>query len=104
MWTRPFAWPRGSLCKTAVARGKARVHGMHPLRAFGSEMAPASIDMRQRPATEAHSMNRSEFSDVLGPALTGALDKKGYATLTAVQAAVLDPALAGRDLRISSQT
>src|SRR3954465_3871689 len=49
-------------------------------------------------------MNRSEFSDVLGPALTGALDKKGYATLTSVQAAVLDPALAGRDLRISSQT
>src|SRR5947208_13404555 len=49
-------------------------------------------------------MNRSEFSDVLGPALTGALDKKGYATLTSGQAAVLDPALAGRDLRISSQT
>jgi ATP-dependent RNA helicase DeaD len=41
---------------------------------------------------------------VLGPAVLGALEKKGYTTLTAVQAAILDPALTGRDLRITSQT
>src|SRR5438128_11162288 len=45
-----------------------------------------------------------EFSDVLGPALADALAKKGFTSLTPVQIAVLDPALAGRDLRITSQT
>ena len=44
------------------------------------------------------------FPAVLGPALLGALESKGYTTLTAVQTAVLAPALAGRDLRITSQT
>ncbi len=42
--------------------------------------------------------------EVLGPELSRALADRGYATLTTVQEAVLDPALAGRDLRISSQT
>lgn len=46
----------------------------------------------------------ADLTDVLGAAIAGALDKKGYKTLTAVQQAVLDPALAGRDLRVSSQT
>ena len=41
---------------------------------------------------------------VLGPALSAALDAKGYTTLTPVQEAVLDPALEDRDLRITSQT
>jgi ATP-dependent RNA helicase DeaD len=36
--------------------------------------------------------------------LAAALAKKGYTSLTSVQQAVLDPAHAGRDLRISSQT
>jgi ATP-dependent RNA helicase DeaD len=49
-------------------------------------------------------MNRPDFSDVLGPALSGALEKKGFANLTSVQEAILDPKLAGRDLRITSQT
>jgi len=49
-------------------------------------------------------MQVSEFRDALGPALCAALETKGYDTLTAVQQAVLDPALAGRDLRITSQT
>jgi ATP-dependent RNA helicase DeaD len=40
----------------------------------------------------------------LGPALLGALERKGYTTLTSVQTAILDPALSGRDLRITSQT
>ena len=40
----------------------------------------------------------------LGAALLGALEQKGYTTLTAVQTAVLDPSLSGRDLRITSQT
>jgi ATP-dependent RNA helicase DeaD len=46
----------------------------------------------------------STFPPALGPDLTKALVKKGFETLTAVQAAVLDPALDGRDLRITSQT
>src|SRR5262245_28543618 len=41
---------------------------------------------------------------MLSEPLQAALDKKGYTTLTAVQQAVLDPRLAGHDLRISSQT
>jgi ATP-dependent RNA helicase DeaD len=41
---------------------------------------------------------------LLGPELSSALATKGYASLTDVQRAVLDPALADRDLRISSQT
>jgi len=49
-------------------------------------------------------MQVSELQDLLGPALSAALKIKGYETLTSVQEAVLDPALAGRDLRITSQT
>lgn len=41
---------------------------------------------------------------LLGPPLASALVAKGYDTLTPVQEAVLDPALDGRDLRITSQT
>jgi len=40
----------------------------------------------------------------LPPAVARAFIDRGYTQLTAVQRAVLDPALAGRDLRISSQT
>ena len=40
----------------------------------------------------------------LGEALASALATKGYTSLTPVQKSVLDPALVGRDLRISSQT
>jgi ATP-dependent RNA helicase DeaD len=40
----------------------------------------------------------------LEPTLARALADKGYETATPVQAAVLDPALAGRDLLVSSQT
>lgn len=42
--------------------------------------------------------------DHLPAALTEALTAKGYATLTPVQEAVSDPALAGRDLLVSAQT
>jgi ATP-dependent RNA helicase DeaD len=45
-----------------------------------------------------------EALSLLGPALSRAVADKGYTTLTNVQAAVLAPALAERDLRISSQT
>src|ERR1700759_4709257 len=41
---------------------------------------------------------------LVGPALASALATKGYDTLTPVQEAVLDGALEGRDLRITSQT
>jgi ATP-dependent RNA helicase DeaD len=49
-------------------------------------------------------MNADDTRLGLGPALLAALERKGYDQLTPVQAAVLDPALAGRDLRITSQT
>jgi len=49
-------------------------------------------------------MNDSRFSGILGPALTGALEKKGFLRLTAVQQSVLDETLRDRDLRITSQT
>lgn len=49
-------------------------------------------------------MTAPELESALGPALAGALAAKGYAELTPVQEAVLDPALGERDLRITSQT
>ncbi len=49
-------------------------------------------------------MTKSDFSSLVGPALASALERKGYVALTPVQLAVLDPKLAGRDLRITSQT
>jgi ATP-dependent RNA helicase DeaD len=45
-----------------------------------------------------------DIAETIGPALLGALHKQGFTELTPVQLAVLDPELAGRDLRISSQT
>ncbi len=42
--------------------------------------------------------------EALPPAIAAALENRGFTALTAVQEAVLDPALAGRDLRVSSQT
>jgi ATP-dependent RNA helicase DeaD len=45
-----------------------------------------------------------DHTELLGPELASALEKKGYTTLTPVQRQVLDPALEGRDLRVSSQT
>lgn len=49
-------------------------------------------------------MPPSDLLALLGPDLSSALANKGYETLTEVQSAVLEPALADRDLRISSQT
>jgi len=49
-------------------------------------------------------MDGPEFASILGPALTGALEQRGFNRLTPVQLAVLDPSLADRDLRITSQT
>ena len=49
-------------------------------------------------------MNGADFTALVGPALAGALEKKGFTDLMPVQRAVLAPALAGRDLRVSSQT
>jgi ATP-dependent RNA helicase DeaD len=49
-------------------------------------------------------MAETDFEALLGPELASAIAKKGYTALTPVQEAVLDPAHAGRDLRISSQT
>src|SRR3954470_7807557 len=52
----------------------------------------------------APTMSLEDHADLLGPELFRAIERKGYEDLTAVQRAVLDPALAGRDLRITSQT
>ena len=46
----------------------------------------------------------SAHSAALGPELTRALTERGFESLTPVQAAVLDPSLEGRDLRVTSQT
>ena len=46
----------------------------------------------------------TELPEALGAELIAALEKKGYASLTPVQLAVLRPDLEGRDLRITSQT
>ncbi len=46
----------------------------------------------------------TDFSELLGAPLASALSAKGYTTLTPIQKSVLDPALDGRDLRMSSQT
>jgi ATP-dependent RNA helicase DeaD len=42
--------------------------------------------------------------DGVHPALSGALDKRGYETLTPVQEAVIDESLATKDLLVSAQT
>lgn len=42
--------------------------------------------------------------DAVTPVLAGALSKRGYVELTAIQTAVLAPALAGRDFLASAQT
>jgi ATP-dependent RNA helicase DeaD len=49
-------------------------------------------------------MIAADLARIVGPALASALATKGYDTLTPVQEAVLDAALEGRDLRITSQT
>ncbi len=46
----------------------------------------------------------SPFEDLVGPALAAALEKRGFTELMPVQRAVVAPELAGRDLRVSSQT
>jgi ATP-dependent RNA helicase DeaD len=49
-------------------------------------------------------MDLMDLSTLVGEPLAGALIRKGFSSLTSVQMAVLDPRLAGRDLRITSQT
>ena len=49
-------------------------------------------------------MATDDLAELLGPALSAAIREKGFTELTQVQKAVLDPALVGRDLRVTSQT
>lgn len=49
-------------------------------------------------------MTEPDIVELLGPALAGALEKRGFTSLTPVQQTVLDPEHEGRDLRITSQT
>jgi ATP-dependent RNA helicase DeaD len=69
---------------------------------------PADVGSKTSSSTTDRSTDvapgQSALRHRLGPALAAALAAKGYDTLTAVQAAVLDEALEGRDLRITSQT
>jgi ATP-dependent RNA helicase DeaD len=60
--------------------------------------APSGLDRSQ------DQPERIDFESLVGAELASALEKRGFTSLMPVQAAVLDPALAGRDLRISSQT
>ena len=50
------------------------------------------------------SADATKWPETLGIELSEALTKKGFTQLTSVQEAVLDPKIAGRDLRITSQT
>ena len=45
-----------------------------------------------------------DLVSLIGPELAGALAQRGFTGLTTVQEAVLDPAIADRDLRVTSQT
>lgn len=57
------------------------------------------------PQPKAFFLSQAEAAPLaLPPLLAEALSKKGYDTLTPVQNAVANPALAGRDLLVSSQT
>jgi len=49
-------------------------------------------------------MLQPDLASIIGPELFGALVQRGFTELTSVQEAVLDPALHGRDLRVTSQT
>jgi ATP-dependent RNA helicase DeaD len=49
-------------------------------------------------------MLREEIKETLGPALTEALEKRGFSELTPVQEAILLEDAVGHDLRVSSQT
>ncbi|MET0384585.1 MAG: DEAD/DEAH box helicase, partial [Polyangiales bacterium] len=49
-------------------------------------------------------MSLTEYAHLLRPELLTAIERKGFTDLTAVQRVVLDPQLAARDLRITSQT
>ncbi|MFC1643106.1 DEAD/DEAH box helicase [Myxococcota bacterium] len=49
-------------------------------------------------------MQKPDYAALLEPAMASALSQRGFACLTPVQVAVLDPALRERDLRITSQT
>src|ERR1041384_3598615 len=59
---------------------------------------------RRTSARSGRNMATVDFAELLGPALGAAISAKGFTELTPVQKAVLDPALAGRDLRVTSQT
>src|SRR3954454_6348346 len=60
---------------------------------------------RARPRDCATIVRLSRFADLpVHPLLATALAQRGYETATPVQAAVLAPELAGRDLLVSSQT
>ena len=90
----------GATC--ASARESARVAGCAcTLRPHRSHRGARAGGLRVDPT---RGMQSSPFPTALGPELTKALVQKGFETLTPVQMAVLDPALAGRDLRITSQT
>jgi ATP-dependent RNA helicase DeaD len=61
-------------------------------------------DDAARACANPRAMTGTDLARIVGPALASALEERGYHTLTPVQEAVLDPALDGRDLRITSQT
>lgn len=69
-----------------------------------TEVPEVETEVETETDAETETETETDFVSLLGPALAGALEKKGFTALTPVQQTVLDPALAGRDLRITSQT
>ncbi len=66
--------------------------------------APGEDDESSGPASSVEEGLRERLEALIGPELASAIVNKGFERLTPVQEAVLDPKLAGRDLRVSSQT
>ena len=85
--TRSARTRRSKAAPTALRRRRIRNRDVHHFERRGRKRSMENVGLGE-----------------LRPALAGALEKKGFTELTPVQEAVLDPALAGRDLRITSQT
>ena len=83
------------------------VPGPRPSRPRPSRPRASKPSLADAPASSAHLLPADPLADLaslVGPELAKAIERKAFTSLTPVQQAVLDPALEGRDLRVSSQT
>jgi len=104
--TTPSQLADNRFCFVSLPQPRILVFEVAPLAPC--RLRPVALnDSSRRPAEtllRGALMAETDLEALVGSQLAGAITKKGYTALTAVQEAVLDPALAGRDLRISSQT